>query len=94
HTPNNKVIEIHGNEINGMVQVCVEDNGVGMKPQDQEQLFDRYFKIDYGQDSTKSGFGLGLYLAAEIIKSHGGEIWVKSELGIGSRFYFNLPKEN
>ncbi|MET3113556.1 signal transduction histidine kinase [Pedobacter sp. CG_S7] len=94
YTPGNKAIEIHCNEINGMMQLSVEDEGLGIKPQDQEQLFNRYFRIENDQMLNTSGFGLGLYLSAEIVKRHTGEIWVKSDWGKGSRFYFNLPLDH
>ncbi|MEJ7694388.1 ATP-binding protein [Daejeonella sp.] len=62
-----------------------------MKAEDQINLFDRYYRVDNMDTKYVSGFGIGLYLSAEIIQSHEGKIWVESEHGEGSVFYFSLP---
>ena len=92
YTPKGKKIEIFCEEINGTVQVGVKDEGMGIKPQDQEKLFDRYYRIENTDTQAISGFGLGLYLSAEIIQRHNGKVWVESEIGKGSTFYFSLPQ--
>ncbi|MXV16628.1 sensor histidine kinase [Hufsiella ginkgonis] len=74
------------------IQVVVTDCGRGISPKDREKLFDRYYRVDNVTGESISGFGLGLYLSAEIIKRHQGEIWVESEVGKGSAFYFKLPR--
>jgi two-component system sensor histidine kinase VicK len=74
-----------------MAQVSVKDEGMGIKPQDIDKLFERYYRVDSKHMQTISGFGIGLYLCAEIIQRHNGKIWVESELGAGSTFYFSLP---
>ncbi|WP_205411360.1 ATP-binding protein [Mucilaginibacter pineti] len=78
--------EIDNNEFT----VSIKDEGFGIKQADQEKLFDRYYRVANYQNI--SGFGIGLYLSAEIIESHYGKIWVESELGKGSTFKFSLPK--
>lgn len=70
----------------------VRDQGVGIKNEDQVRLFDRYFRAESTSAPYISGFGIGLYLSAEIIERHDGKIWVKSEFGKGSTFYFSLPR--
>ncbi|MBC7566767.1 MAG: hypothetical protein H7223_07345 [Pedobacter sp.] len=74
-----------------MAEVMVKDEGIGIRHQDQEKLFDRYYRVESGDTKSVSGFGLGLYLSAEIIKRHNGKVWVESEIGNGSSFYFSLP---
>jgi len=86
-----KLIEVSSIEINDKVQVCVKDKGSGIKLLDQEKLFDRYYRVKRLDTKSIPGFGLGLYLTAEIIKRHGGRVWVKSEINRGSSFFFNLP---
>ncbi|RAJ22600.1 chemotaxis protein CheB [Pedobacter cryoconitis] len=86
-----KLIEVSSIEFNGMAQVCVKDKGIGIKLQDQEKLFDRYYRIKRLDTKSIPGFGLGLYLSAEIIKRHNGKVWVESEINNGSSFYFSLP---
>lgn len=76
---------------NDMARVSVKDEGLGIKPQDIEKLFERYYRVDSKQTQTISGFGIGLYLCAEIIQRHDGKIWVESEPNEGSTFYFSLP---
>ncbi len=67
----------------------VEDNGIGIDPKFREQIF-RIFKRLHTPDEYK-GTGIGLAIAERIIIRHGGRIWVKSELGKGSKFYFTIP---
>ncbi|WP_342648291.1 ATP-binding protein [Mucilaginibacter sp. CSA2-8R] len=80
-------------EANGAAILSVQDQGMGIKPQDQAKLFDRYYRVNDTKTQNISGFGIGLYLSKEIIKRHGGEMWVESEHGVGSTFYFKLPLE-
>jgi len=73
------------------VQVSIADQGMGIKEQDLDKLFDRYYRVDNKHTKNISGFGIGLYLSAEIVKRHEGRIWVESESGKGSVFRFTLP---
>ena len=91
YSPKGGKIELSCQEINGMLQIGVHDEGLGIKLQDQAKLFDRYFRIESEDTSKIAGFGLGLYLSAEIIQRHNGKVWVESEVDKGSTFYFNLP---
>jgi PAS domain S-box-containing protein len=80
-------------KMDGMVQVSVRDEGLGISPKDQKKLFDRYFRVESKQIDQIVGFGIGLYLCAEIVHLHNGKIWVESEPHAGSTFYFSLPLE-
>ncbi|MFD2145009.1 sensor histidine kinase [Mucilaginibacter antarcticus] len=71
--------------------VSVNDEGLGMKADDCERIFDRYHRVESDDTRHISGFGIGLYLSAEIVKRHDGRIWAESELSKGSTFYFSLP---
>jgi PAS domain S-box-containing protein len=71
--------------------VSVADAGVGMSPEQAEQVFDRLFRGRAAESGGKPGHGLGLYLAKLLVSGQGGRIWVKSEVGKGSIFYFTLP---
>jgi two-component system sensor histidine kinase VicK len=73
------------------IRVSVTDNGIGIKPKDQEKLFQRFYRVDSDKMKSISGFGIGLYLASEIIQRHKGTIGVESEEGRGATFYFTLP---
>lgn len=74
--------------------VSVEDEGIGITENNIPKIFDRFFRVNSPTTKTIAGFGVGLYLCAEIINSHQGKIWVESKLGKGSTFYFSLPMEN
>jgi signal transduction histidine kinase len=78
----------------GEIVVFVKDFGIGVEPQEQERIFDRFFQVggavNLGQE-TFPGLGLGLYISSEIVRRHGGKIWVDSEPGEGSTFSFSLP---
>jgi len=75
----------------GNVVVSVTDEGIGIKPKDQEKIFQRFYRAEEDEQRNISGFGIGLYLSSEIIQRHKGKIWVKSKEGEGSTFYFSLP---
>lgn len=91
YSPKGKNIFINATVSGSKVQFSVKDEGMGIKPQDMKQLFDRYFRVNSEHTRTISGFGIGLYLSAEIIQRHEGRIWADSEKGVGSTFYFTLP---
>ncbi len=69
--------------------IKVTDQGSGISEEDTKRLFERFYRAE----NTKhiAGFGIGLYLSAEIVERHQGEIGVKSEIGKGSQFWFTLP---
>ena len=71
------------------LRLSVRDHGIGIKTEALAKLFQRYYRVE--ESSNVSGFGIGLYLSAEIIGRHGGRIWAESEVGKGSTFYFELP---
>ncbi len=72
-------------------QVSVIDNGTGIKKEDQKRIFEPFCQLDNPPTREKSGTGLGLTLVKQIVEKHGGQIWVESEYGKGSRFIFTLP---
>ncbi|WP_256004322.1 PAS domain-containing sensor histidine kinase [Pedobacter deserti] len=91
YSPRGKNIEVKCVRSGDMLLTSVADEGMGIKPEDVEKIFDRYYRVESDHTRSISGFGIGLYLSAEIVKRHGGRIWLESEKGIGSTFYFTLP---
>ncbi|MDN3588506.1 PAS domain-containing protein [Pedobacter aquatilis] len=89
YSPVGSTINIRCKPLEKAMQVSVQDQGYGIREEDREKLFERYYRVA-NQPTTISGFGIGLYLCAEIIKRHNGKIWVESEQGKGSTFYFTI----
>ena len=69
----------------------VKDNGIGIPPEKQKNLFHKFYQIDTSVTRKHGGSGLGLAISKGIIESLGGKIWVESELGKGASFYFTIP---
>jgi signal transduction histidine kinase len=89
-TPEGGRIEVLAAPKDGLVEVSVSDTGVGIAPEDQEAVFEEFRQV--GTVAKKvEGTGLGLTLCRKFIELHGGRIWVKSEVGVGSTFSFTLP---
>jgi two-component system sensor histidine kinase GlrK len=74
----------------GKIQVSVTDTGRGIEPEHLESIFSKFRRIENGKNTVR-GTGLGLAIAKHIVTAHGGSIWVESEKGSGSTFYFSLP---
>ena len=73
------------------VLVGIQDQGVGIATEMKERIFERFFRVPDTKLRNYPGMGLGLYISSGIIQRHGGKIWVDSEPGKGSTFYFTLP---
>ncbi|MGY0039476.1 sensor histidine kinase [Pedobacter sp. NJ-S-72] len=72
------------------VIVAVRDFGIGIQPEQQKNVFDKFYRVEETSIHFQ-GLGIGLYISAEIIERHGGTVGVNSTLGEGSEFYFNIP---
>jgi GAF domain-containing protein/nitrogen-specific signal transduction histidine kinase len=95
YTPENGTIKVHIQSLNGghEVQVDVEDNGVGISLEDQERIFQRFYRGEHPLVLATPGTGLGLSIVKQIVEMHNGRIWMKSSgvPGEGSTFSFTLP---
>jgi PAS domain S-box-containing protein len=85
HTPAGGHVELRARLEGDMIEFSVSDTGPGISPEDQQRLFERFWKTAGG------GAGLGLWIAHELVALHGGTIWVSSTLGEGTTFQFTLP---
>lgn len=73
------------------IECCVADQGVGVPEEEFQNIFERFKRLDNDPEQTHHGYGLGLSIAKEIVEALGGRIWLESELGVGSKFYFTIP---
>jgi len=83
----------HSDGSDKLVEICISNTGTGISKEDQEKLFASFSRVEKGLLNAKKGTGLGLVIAKEIVQLHGGDIWVESESGKGTKFYFTLPIE-
>ena len=83
------------NEDNGQseIRVMVRDHGIGIAEEDQDKIFERFYRVDKARSRSMGGTGLGLAIAREITELHGGRIWVESAIGKGSTFWTAFPEE-
>ncbi len=76
------------------IQFSVEDNGIGIPKEDLSRIFERFYRVDKGRSKEMGGTGLGLSIVKHLVQAHGGRVWVESQLGKGSVFYFTLPNRS
>jgi PAS domain S-box-containing protein len=90
-TPDSGTITIEAKVKKDQIEIGVRDTGIGIEPEDQKKIFDKFVQVSLAQPSGVSSTGLGLTIAKEIVELHSGKIWVESEVGKGSRFVFQIP---
>jgi PAS domain S-box-containing protein len=87
-------IEIGYTIIDGFIQFYIKDTGIGIKPEHKEIIFERFRQVEMDDTRHYGGTGLGLPICKAFVEMLGGRIWVESEFGNGSAFYFTLPYGN
>lgn len=85
-----KVIVSQAKDVDKVI-VSVKDFGMGIPKEEQHRIYERFFRAKGKKEGSIPGLGLGLFISTEIVKQHGGELWMKSLEGKGSTFYFTLP---
>ena len=91
YSDNNTTIKITSRLIgDDFAEICITDQGIGMSQNGMKSIFEKFYR---NEDVLKShtGLGMGLYVTSKIVTDHGGKIWVTSEEGVGSKFYFTIP---
>ena len=91
YSPDGGLIVIQGNVRPNDVVISIADQGIGISPEDQIPLFEKFYRVKNG-NYRFPGTGLGLPAARAIIEAHGGKIWVESKLGQGTTVFLSLPK--
>ncbi len=92
YSPRGSNVSLRARDLGEVIEISVKDQGTGIRGEDQERVFDRYFRSSDSNNGAEPGIGLGLYICKEIVDQHGGEIRVESSEGEGSTFYVRLPK--
>jgi signal transduction histidine kinase len=93
HAPDSGRVTVRAAEQAGVVQISVADDGPGIAPADLPYVFDRFWQARKPlSDGADSSSGLGLAIARELVRAHGGRIWVESRVGEGTTFYFTLQE--
>ena len=90
YTPEHGRISVYVQEDRGSVKLSVSDTGIGIAPEHQERIFERFYRVDKARSRRMGGNGLGLAIAREIVEAHGGSIAVESEPGKGTTFHIRL----
>jgi signal transduction histidine kinase len=91
YSPEGGVIRVVGEVCKDFFQISVEDQGIGMPPDQVEKVFEKFYRTETS-DSAPEGTGLGMTIVKYIIKAHGGKVWVESELGKGTTVRCTIPK--
>ncbi len=91
YSPGTTTVEVKCSINGNQVTVAVKDFGIGISKKDQENVFKQFYRVEGTNERTYPGFGIGLFIASEIIRRHNGKIYLKSELGKGSVFSFEIP---
>lgn len=95
YSPDNSTIElryIHSTENQHIIGV--QDSGIGIPPDEQQQVLEGYYRASNARHVQANGTGLGLWVTRKIVEEHGGKLWLESELGKGTTIYLSLPKNS
>jgi len=92
YSPQSKKIDVWIHQTRSeQVAFSVKDYGIGIDKEEQEKIFERFYRAKGKEEQTYPGFGIGLFIAKEFVEKHGGDVLVESEKGKGSVFTFTLP---
>jgi two-component system sensor histidine kinase VicK len=90
YSPNGGDIFINCESLDKKARISVTDQGLGIKKSDQKRIFERFYRVQNEEVQAASGFGIGLYLASEILAHHDSQLQINSKEGVGSTFFFDL----
>jgi signal transduction histidine kinase len=91
YSPEGGHVDVRVEPVGAVLRFSVRDEGIGIAPSQQSQIFEKFYRLDPQQTRGVGGTGLGLYICRELVQRMGGQIWVRSREGAGSTFSFELP---
>ncbi|QWC86909.1 two-component sensor histidine kinase [Nocardioidaceae bacterium] len=94
YSPDRSRVAIAARERGDRIQVTVTDQGIGIGPEDQDRIFERFYRCDPARQRTTGGSGLGLSIVKHVVASHGGDVRVWSEVDAGSTFTLSFPRHH
>ncbi len=94
HSGKGSMITISFENKRDKIQISIKDNGIGIKPEHLERLFERFYRVDEHRSRKQGGSGLGLSIVKNILHAHRENIAVRSTFGYGTEFIFMLKKAN
>ena len=94
YTSSGGMVQVNVQMRESELEISVADSGVGISRADQDRLFEKFYRVHGQQDTDSVGSGLGLSFVKSIVELHDGRVWLESQLGQGSTFYFALPVQN
>ena len=86
-------VVVSAQQVGAELQFSIADQGIGIPAEELKRVFDRMYRIEQRLNPEVGGIGLGLAICKGLVQEHGGQIWVESEPGKGSTFYFTVPTE-
>lgn len=92
YSDENTEVKIEFQEMNERIKIMIKDQGVGIKQDDLDRIFERFYRVDKSRNRNQGGSGLGLAIVKHILEAHNQRIYVQSKFGKGSKFYFFLRK--
>ena len=94
YSPDSTRVAIGVNDVDGLCEISISDQGIGIPEKDLERIFERFYRVDAARSRITGGTGLGLSIVKHVITNHGGDISVWSVEGAGSTFTIRLPLVN
>jgi signal transduction histidine kinase len=91
YTPPGGKIQIAGRSLKGEVEISIQDNGTGIRPEDLPHIFDRFYRADKSRHTDTGEAGLGLAIVKALVESNGGRVWAESQIGQGTTVYIAFP---
>ncbi|NIO68988.1 MAG: hypothetical protein GTN71_08115, partial [Anaerolineae bacterium] len=91
YSPAGTEVTVQARPDEGQMVVSVTDCGIGIPEKERLKIFDKFHRVDNRDAKDAYGYGLGLYMVRLLVEAQGGEIWVESTAGEGSRFSFSIP---